>query len=141
MWGRRIFYTFSVTAYSLQILNQILISTLVEKPHHLHYTTIQLFINYSLLTIIQSVILILLIKSLGRIQRLGKFSRKNIIIQFALFLMSFAGCMGLCAQILLSNNYQFDDKDDRIQPFLTPLLIASVYNPLEILPISFMLYS
>ena len=78
-----------------------------NKIDELHNTILVLIVNYALLTIIQSFILISLICMLKRIG--GAFSRKNIIIQFALFLLSFLCSAGLCAEILITKADRCDN--------------------------------
>lgn len=100
-WYRRTFYSVSISVCSLQILATILIPTEVgDQVDQLHNMILVLIVNYALLTVIQSFILILLICTLQRIG--GAFSRKNIIIQFALFLLSFLCDLGFCSQVLIS---------------------------------------
>ena len=87
-WYKRVFYFFSILVCSTQILLIILNDLYLIKK-----TTIyDLIVAYSLLTGLHSSILILLIYTLSRMERLGTFARacQNIILQFFLFLSSFA---------------------------------------------------
>ena len=97
---------------------------------------------YTMLTIAQCLILILLLTTLGKMQRLGQFKIRNIILQFALFLVSFLSNLGLYVQYLITDAHNFKDQGgSTYQPFIDALFVAAIYTPIDIIPITFMLYS
>ena len=88
-------YTFAVVISSAQILALILIPVFVTKLDRLYYSIMVLITAYSMLTVAQSLILLLLLLTLGKMQRLGQFRIRNILLQFSLFLVSFLSNLGL----------------------------------------------
>ena len=144
-WYTRVFYFFCLVASFLLILDIFLIPALSnEKEHRIYCTIINLIVSYSLLTIIQTSILILLIWTLKRMNRLGTFSNttKNILMQFGLFLFSYIVNLTLSAQFLITSNHDGQTGIYSSDPkMIAPLLIACVYMPIDILPITFMLCS
>ena len=97
---------------------------------------------YSMLTVAQSYILIRLLMTLGKMKRFGQFKIKNILMQFALFLLSFLGNLALYTQYLLTGGDHFSDNGGiDYQPFIDVLLVAIIYMPIDIIPITFMLFS
>ena len=129
-------YLVSIIFCTLQILALVLVPVFFEEKNDIRQRK-SIFVHlvaYLTLTVMQSVILSVLISTLKRMRKFATFSRKNILTQFILFLVSFI--TKICAYA----GYLVWQKP-LTETWVDLLVLVCLYMPFSLVPITFMLYN